>query len=72
MSLLMFYLHFFIHLFEHFNVIALFKLNIIIIIINYYHYICAQFVNNYLQSYNEFCVSGNLMRNTHIVGPIGS
>ena len=59
---------FFIHLFEHFNVIALFKLNIIIIIIYYYYYICAQFVNKYLQSYNELCVCGNLMRNTHSKG----
>ena len=58
----------FIHLFEHFNVIALFKLNIIIIIIYYYYYICAQFVNNCLQYYNELCVCGNLMRNTHNIG----
>ena len=56
---------FFIHLVEHFNVIALFKLNIIIII---YYYICAQFVNNCLQSNNELCVCGNLMRNTHSIG----
>ena len=60
----------FIHLFEHFNVIALFKLNIIIII--YYYIIiigiiCAQFVNNCLQSF-ELCVCGNLMRNTHSIG----
>ena len=50
----MFFYLFFLHLFEHFNVIALFKLNIIIII--YYYYICAQFVNNGLQSHNELCV----------------
>ena len=57
-----------IHLFEHFNVIALFKLNIIIVIGPYTIFIigiiCAQFVNNCLQSYNALCVCGNLMRNT--------
>ena len=60
----------FIHLFEHFNVIALFKLNIIIIIYYYYYIgiICAQFVNNCLQYYSELCVCGNLMRNTHGIG----
>ena len=43
--------------FEHFNVIELYKLNIIIIIIIYYqYYICAQFVTNCLQSYNELHV----------------
>ena len=47
-----------IHLFEHVNVIAFFKLNIIIIIIYYYYYyyICAQFVDNCLQSYSELGV----------------
>ena len=63
MFLLMFYmfhLYCVIHLFEHFNVIELFKLNNIIIIY-YYHYICAQSGNNCLQSYNELCVCGNLM-----------
>ena len=45
-------------------VIALFKLNIFIITYYYYYYICAKFVNNCLQSYNELCVCGNLMRNT--------
>ena len=55
----------FTHLFEHFNGIALFKLNIIIIIytIIIIGIICAQFVNNFLQSYNELCVCGNLNRN---------
>ena len=53
----MFYVSLFVFLmqpFEHFNVIALYKLNIIIIII-----ICAQFVNNYLQSFNELHVCDN-------------
>ena len=63
----MFHLYFVIHLFEHFNVIALFKLNNIIIIY-YYHYICAQSGKNCLQSYNELCVCSNLMRNTHSIG----
>ena len=62
----MFHLDFVIHLFEHFNVIALFKINIIIIIY-YYYYMCAQSVNNCLQSYNELCVCDNLMRNTHSI-----
>ena len=56
--------------FEHFNVIELYKLNIIIIIY-YQYYICAQFVTNCLQSYNELHVcgtSGNLMYNTHSIG----
>ena len=44
-----------IHLFEHFNVIAIFKLNIIIVYtISIIGIICAQFVNNCLQSYNAF------------------
>ena len=30
--------------------------------------ICTQFVNNCLQYYNELCVCGNLMRNTHSIG----
>ena len=58
----------FIHLFEHFN-FALVKFNIIIIV--YYYIIgiiCAQFVNNCLQSYNELFACGNLMRNTHSIG----
>ena len=53
--------------FEHFNVIALYKLNIIIIIY-YLYYICTQYVNNYLQSYNALHVCGNLMCNTHSIG----
>ena len=55
------------HPFEHFNVIALYKLNIIIIIY-YYYYICAQFVTNCLQSYNDLHVCGKLMCNTHSIG----
>ena len=54
------------HPFEHFNVIALYKLNIIIIY--YSNYISAQFVTNCLQSYNELHVCGNLMCNTHSIG----
>ena len=60
-----------IHLFEHFNVIALFKLNIIIVYtISIIGIICAQFVNNCLQSYNALCVGlcGNSMRNTDSIG----
>ena len=57
-----------IHLFEHVNVIALFKLNIIIYYYYYYYYICAQFVNNCLQYYNELFVRRNLMRNTRSIG----
>ena len=53
--------------FEHFNVIALYKLNFIIIIY-YLYYIFAQFVNNYLQSSTELHVCGNLMCNTHSIG----
>ena len=74
MSLLMFYMFcILIHLFEHFNVIALFKLNIIIVHFSYtiiiiIGIICAQFVNNCLQSYNVLCVCGNLMRNTDSIG----
>ena len=30
--------------------------------------ICAQIVNNCLQSYSELCVCGNLMRDTHSIG----
>ena len=52
--------------FEHFNVIELYKLNIIIIY--YQYYICAQFVTNCLQSYDELHVCGNLMYNTHSIG----
>ena len=52
--------------FEKFNVITLYKLNIIIIIY-YYYYMCAQFGNNCLQSYNELHVCGNLMCNTHSI-----
>ena len=63
----MFHLYLFIHIFEHFTVIVLFKLNIIIIIY-YYYYICALSVNNFLEYYNELCVCGNLMRNTHSIG----
>ena len=51
--------------FEHFNVIAVYKLNIIIY---YYYFICAQFVNNCLQPYNELHVCGNLMCKTHSIG----
>ena len=50
------------------SIISLYKLNIIIIIIYCYYYICAQFVNNCLQSYNELHVCGNLMCNTHSIG----
>ena len=56
--------------FEHFN--ALYKLNIIYYYYNFYYYyyniICAQFVNNCLQHYNELYVCGNLMCNTHGIG----
>ena len=61
----MFHLYFVIHLFEHFNVIALFKLNNIIIIY-YYHYICAQSGNNCL-NLTMSCVYV-VMRNTHSLG----
>ena len=58
LSFLMFYIFsfgFLMQTFWHFNVIALYKLNIIIIIYNSY-YMCAQFGNNCLQSYNELHV----------------
>ena len=58
-----------IHRFEHFNVIALFKLNIIIVYtISIIGIICAQFLSNCLQFYNALCVCGNSMRNTDSIG----
>ena len=62
----------FIHLFEHFNVIALFKLNIIIVIYYYYYrYYLRAICEQLFTCYNELCVCGNLMRNTHS-RPIGN
>ena len=58
----------FIHLFEHFNVIAFLNHILLLYTIIIIGIICAQFVNNCLQSYNELCVCGNLMRTTHSIG----
>ena len=61
-----------IHLFEHFNVIALFKLNISIVIYYYYYryYLCAvcEQLFTILQCGVRRGLGGNLMRNTDSIG----
>ena len=59
---------FFIHPFGAFQCNCALQVKYYYFIYCYCYYHCAQFVNNCLQSYNELCACGNLMRNTHSIG----